>query len=110
MEKTYGAGTKVTATKRRDADWKPSSSFVGVGFEKRNGKWRTSISNVGGGKFQSLGYHSDQEDAARAYDVRARQLNAELTHWSDPRRLNFPDEPLPIGTGRQTETIFFTEI
>jgi hypothetical protein len=47
-----------------------SSKYKGVSLEKRNGKWRAGIKSDG--KYKSLGYFENEEDAARAYDEAAK--------------------------------------
>ena len=61
-----------------------TSGYRGVTWHKRGGKWNARIHNDG--RVVSLGLFDDVEDAARAYDVAARE-------WFGPEfaRLNFPD-------------------
>ena len=61
-----------------------SSKYKGVSLEKRNGKWRAGIKSDG--KYKSLGYFENEEDAARAYDEAAK------VHHGNFAVLNFPDE------------------
>lgn len=60
-----------------------SSSYKGVSWTKDKNKWKafTKLN----GKMIHLGYHECEEDAARAYDAKARELHGEFV------RLNFPD-------------------
>jgi len=52
-----------------------SSSFRGVMFHKRDGKWQAKIRIDG--KTKHLGYFDDEEEAAHAYDEEARR------HWDE---------------------------
>ncbi len=58
-------------------------TYTGTKREK-NGKYRAQISE--GGKMVYLGTFEVEEDAARAYDERARVLHG------DRAKLNFPDD------------------
>lgn len=49
-----------------------SSRFKGVCYSKERGKWRAGIQV--GSKSSTIGYFASEEDAARAYDARARLL------------------------------------
>ena len=62
-----------------------SSKYLGVGWHKRDKKWRVNIKV--GGKMKSLGNFADEIAAARAYDafVIAEKLN---------KPLNFPGDPV----------------
>lgn len=60
-----------------------SSRFKGVHFFKRTGRFQAYIS--ADGKRRALGYFTDEEDAARAYDAAARELHGEFAY------LNFPE-------------------
>jgi hypothetical protein len=60
------------------------SGFKGVSFSKALGKWEAQISDKGKGV--RLGYFDTPEDAARAYDRKAKEIFGEFA-W-----LNFPDE------------------
>ncbi|GBG25977.1 Hypothetical Protein FCC1311_021972 [Hondaea fermentalgiana] len=62
-----------------------SSRFRGVCWLKKRRAWRARIEIEGVRKH--LGYFDNEEDAARAYDARAR-----ATHGLSAR-LNFPDQP-----------------
>ena len=59
-----------------------SSTFKGVGRSK--GRWRGFIMSPS--KFIHLGYFDREEDAARAYDEKAKELFGEFA------RLNFPKD------------------
>jgi hypothetical protein len=61
-----------------------TSKFQGVGFYKKTNKWRARIGYKG--KQILLGYHSTPEEAARAYDTKAKELFGEFAS------LNFPNE------------------
>ena len=52
-----------------------SSSFRGVMFHQRDGKWQAKIRIDG--KTKHLGYFDDEEEAAHAYDEEARR------HWDE---------------------------
>lgn len=60
------------------------SGYKGVGFQKRNGKWRARIKI--NRKEIYIGEFASAEDAARAYDVAA------LKHHGEFARLNFPPD------------------
>lgn len=57
------------------------STFKGVTWHKRKKKWMASLKVAGKSLF--LGYWEVPEDAARAYDIAAKQ------HFSDYARTNF---------------------
>ena len=61
-----------------------SSQYRGVCWVPRDQKWAASISNGKAGKI-SLGHHSDELSAAKAYDKAARELHGEFA------TLNFPE-------------------
>ncbi len=61
-----------------------SSRFRGVSYRKCSGKWAARIRFKG--KCIHLGYFTDEEEAARAYDRKAVELFGEFA------RLNFPEE------------------
>lgn len=58
-----------------------TSRYVGVSLKRGERRWRASI-----GKHIHLGYFDTEEEAARAYDTKAREL------YGDAARLNFPDD------------------
>ena len=58
-----------------------SSRFVGVGWNKANKKWKVRI-NLDRSKVEHIGYYEAEEDAATAYDKRARVLGKE-TNFDD---------------------------
>ena len=59
-----------------------SSRYRGVLWYARKHKWKAALH--AGGKSTHLGYYDDEEQAARAYDAKAREL------YGDTARLNFP--------------------
>ena len=62
------------------------SGYKGV-YERSNGRFQAYIGNPEyPGRHISLGYHNTPEEAARAYDAKAKELHGEYAH------LNFPDE------------------
>lgn len=60
-----------------------SSTYKGVSFFRRNGKWRSTIWY--NGKQVSLGYFFNEIEAAKAYD------KASLAYYKDFSCLNFPE-------------------
>lgn len=60
-------------------------SYRGVQFHKPSGTWRATF--VSEGRHYNLRYHATAEDAARAYDAKARSILGTEAH------LNFPNEP-----------------
>ena len=62
--------------------WSKVSSYLGV--TRVDGKWRAQIGV--NSTTRSLGYFETEEEAARAYDAKARELHG------DKARLNFPDD------------------
>jgi hypothetical protein len=60
------------------------TTYKGVAFCRKSGRWRASIRHKN--RKYSLGRYSVEEDAARAYDARARELFGEFA------RLNFPGD------------------
>lgn len=49
------------------------SKYIGVGWNKRKGKWRAYTSKDG--KQVHIGYFTDEDEAARAYNEKCIQLN-----------------------------------
>jgi hypothetical protein len=60
------------------------SKYKGVGWHKRIKKWTATVQ--ANKKSYHLGYFSDEIEAAKAYDARARQLHRQFAY------LNFPPE------------------
>jgi hypothetical protein len=60
-----------------------SSKYIGVCLDKQTGKWRSLI--MINGKSLSLGRFDSELDAAKAYDVAAREYHKDFA------RLNFPE-------------------
>lgn len=60
-----------------------TSGYKGVSWYKRFGKWQASIQK--NGKKRNLGYYFDKIEAAKAYDLAARELFGEFA------LLNFPE-------------------
>jgi len=58
--------------------------YKGVSHYKRTGRWRAYLTTDG--VHRHLGYFDTAEDAARAYDVAARE------QWHEFARLNFPTD------------------
>ena len=50
----------------------PKSSFRGVSWSKKGGKWKVRL--TANYKIAYGGTHAEEEDAARAYDALARKL------------------------------------
>jgi hypothetical protein len=71
----------------------PTSAYRGVSWFKQTGKWFAQIGHQG--RHENLGCFADEGDAARAYDVRARQLHGASA------QLNFPGEGERQGTALQ---------
>ena len=61
-----------------------TSKYKGVHWNKRAGKWVSSITEKG--KYEFLGHFDDEAEAAKIYDKRAKRLFGEYAY------LNFPDE------------------
>jgi len=61
-----------------------SSKFKGVHWQRTRKKWRTRIKCKG--IYISLGYFTDEIEAAKAYDIAARK------HFGEFALLNFPEE------------------
>ena len=61
-----------------------TSIYKGVCRHKATGKWRARIKFEG--KRMHIGYFTDEKEAARAYDAKAKELFGEYA------LLNFPDE------------------
>jgi hypothetical protein len=62
-----------------------SSRFKGVSWDSRKKKWRVAFRSLG--KYHFVGNFIDEEEAARAYDRRIRELGC-----GSFARLNFPGE------------------
>lgn len=61
-----------------------TSTFKGVSYGTRDKKWRATI--VADEVYKSLGYFSEEIDAAKAYDEAAKRLHGEFAF------LNFPEQ------------------
>lgn len=62
----------------------PSSVYVGVSFTSFNAKWKAVITHKK--KSYHLGFFDAEEDAARAYDEKAREI------YGDDAKTNFPKD------------------
>jgi hypothetical protein len=60
-----------------------TSGYKGASWHARIGLWQSQIQVAG--RKRCLGYHNTAEEAARAYDVAARELHGEFAC------LNFPE-------------------
>lgn len=62
------------------------SGFKGVNWDRRSEKWRSSLCVMQDGKMLSfnLGYYSEIQQAAQAYDAKAREMYGEFA------KTNFP--------------------
>ena len=80
----------------KDAAAPTSSTYRGVGWHSRSSKWTAQLRL--GGKSKTLGYFSDEEEAARTYDAEARKHYTEETL---PAQSTRPVRwlQLPIGRG-----------
>ena len=58
-----------------------SSKYRGVGLHKSSGKWRAYVSFKGKGF--SLGLHNTPEDAAKAYNIKAKELFGKFAYLND---------------------------
>lgn len=75
---------QANAVKRRSMNGKKTSSkYKGVCWHKQRNKWSVNIGK--NGKQIYLGLFESEEEAAKAYDEKARELFGEFA------RLNFPD-------------------
>ena len=61
-----------------------SSKYLGVTYHKRDERWQTQVRH--NGKRHYVGLYLTEEEAARAYDIKAKELHKEFA------RLNFPEE------------------
>lgn len=68
------------ANKRRAGD----AQYKGTFFVKKLGKWKAVIGI--NGKNQYLGLFTSEEDAARAYDQKARELHGDFAHPNFPNQ------------------------
>ena len=76
----------------------PASPYVGVSWAKQERRWMATIQHEG--RTQRLGLFVEEEAAAWAFDVVARQLRGENAHGGGDRgrwRLNFPTEAEAAG-------------
>ena len=74
---------------RRKTKKKTYSRYIGVSFDKQVGKWTATICT--NRKSIRLGRFSSEIDAARAYDMAAKQYHKEFA------RLNFPERSEGLG-------------
>lgn len=59
------------------------SGFKGVCWMKSNRKWHAQICT--NSKVKSLGFFTEKEDAARAYDIAALELHGEFAYTNFPK-------------------------
>ena len=78
------ADAAAVVARRRQHQHPSTSSYRGVSWSKRHGKWSAEICHEG--RHHYLGSFVDEADAARAYDARARQLHVHGRQHA----LNFP--------------------
>ena len=76
--------TSAENQRNRRATKNNTSGYKGVGWAKQNKKWTAQIQH--NGKKIHIGLYEDKEEAARAYDAKAKELHGEYAY------LNFPDE------------------
>ena len=76
--------TRAENMRNRGAQKNNTSGYKGVGWCKHRKKWHAQIKH--NGKQIYIGRYKDKEEAARAYDAKAKELHGEYAH------LNFPDE------------------
>lgn len=62
----------------RGAQRNNTSGFKGVSWSSDKNKWMAQL--VVSGRKHFLGYHADREDAARAYDAKAKELLGESAY------------------------------
>jgi hypothetical protein len=74
--------TQSQNMRNRGANKNNKSGFKGVSFDKRSSKWVAGIKL--NRKRISIGFYAAPEEAARAYDEKAKELFGEFAH------LNFP--------------------
>ena len=76
--------TRAENSRNRGKQKNNTSGYKGVCWYKRDKKWRAQIKKDS--KKIHIGYFDIIEDAARAYDAKAKELFGEFAH------LNFPEE------------------
>ena len=67
-----------------------SSRFKGAMWDKRRSQWQVQIGH--NGKKIFIGYFDDEEEAARAYDAKAKELFGEYAALNFPEKKESPDE------------------
>jgi len=64
---------------RNQGKWKETASkYKGLSLDKRDMKWQVKV--FYNGKYVTVGRFFDEEEAARAYDAKARELFGEFAH------------------------------
>ena len=76
--------THTENNRNRGANKNNTSGYKGAYWHKQNKKWRAQI--VRNNKAIHIGLYESKEEAARAYDKKAKELHGEFAY------LNFPDE------------------
>lgn len=82
--------TRTENCRNRGKQVTGSSRFVGVSWHKHRQRWWAYIW-VGNGIRKSLGYHHDEESAARAYDAAAIDAHGEFAWLNFPNNNERPD-------------------
>ena len=86
--------TKSENQRNRGAHVNNTSGYKGVVYMKKSKRmknpykkpWRARIGSEGRGKKLNIGHYATKEEAARAYDAKAKELHGEYAY------LNFSDE------------------
>jgi len=77
--------TRSENMRNRGAQKNNTSGYKGVSWHKHKKKWGCKI-NKHNGKQIHVGYYKDKEEAARAYDKKAKEFHGEFA------KLNFPEK------------------
>jgi hypothetical protein len=90
--------SKPPVTKGDERKQCNSSRYLGVSWHKATSSWAVSLTDPQTKRRQSVGYFASEEDAARAYDCAAVQVNGPAS------KRNFPGEAIsepPVSLGEQ---------
>lgn len=77
--------SKVAYKRPKNLSSLNNSGYLGVGFHKATAKWRVRVTDLITSKLVYVGYYTDKELAARAYDIAALEIQGKDTITNFPK-------------------------